>query len=88
MIDIPLYFSIPLIIFAFMCLYRIAKGPTLADRIMGIDFLTIILIGYCSLIAYYTNRPFLLDISLVLALLNFIGTLVLAKYLENKKLDK
>jgi len=55
---------------------------------MGIDFLTIILVGYCSLIAYYTNRPFLLDISLVLALLNFIGTVVLAKYLENKKLDK
>ena len=88
MLDIPLYFSIPLVIFMFMCLYRIARGPTLADRIMGIDFLTMILIGYCTLLAYYTNRPFLLDISIVLAIFNFIGTVVFSKYLENKKLDK
>lgn len=88
MIGVPLYFSIPLILFVFMCGYRIARGPTLADRMVGIDFLTMILIGYCSLLSFYINRPFLLDISLVLALLNFVGTLVLAKYLEGKKLDK
>lgn len=88
MIGIPLYFSIPLIIFVFMCGYRIARGPTIADRMVGIDYLTMILIGFCSLLAFYTNRPFLLDISIVLAVLNFVGTVVLAKYLGDKKLDK
>jgi len=88
MIGVPLYFSIPLILFVFMCGYRIARGPTIADRMVGIDYLTVILIGYCSLLAFYTNRPFLLDISLVLALLNFVGTIVLGKYLGDNKLDK
>lgn len=72
----------------FMCLFRIARGPTLADRMVGIDFLTMVLIGYCALLAFFTHRTFLLDISLVLAILNFIGTLTLAKYLTGRKLDE
>ncbi|MDI6840155.1 MAG: cation:proton antiporter [bacterium] len=88
MIGIPLYFFIPLAVCIFMCLYRIARGPTLVDKMIGIDFLNVVLIGYCSLLAFYIKRPFLLDISLVLAILNFVGTLTLAKYLEGRKLDK
>ena len=88
MIGIPLYFFIPLGVCIFMCLFRIAQGPTLVDKMIGIDFLTVVLIGYCSLLAFYTKRAFLLDISLVLGILNFVGTLTLAKYLEGRRLDK
>jgi len=87
MIGIPWYFFYTLLACIFMCLYRIAHGPTIADRMVGIDFLTMVLIGYCSLLAFYTRRAFLIDIALVLALLGFVGTLTLAKYLEGRNLD-
>ena len=85
---IPLYFSIPLIICCFMCLYRIWRGPTSADRIVAIDILGILVVGFCVLATVFVRRRFLMDIALSWAILGFIGTLALAKYLEGKNFDE
>ena len=73
---------------AFLCLYRIGIGPTPADRMVGIDILGILVVGFCGLFAIITGRSFYLNIALAWGLLSFIGTTALAKHLEGKKFDE
>jgi len=86
--NIPLIFSLPLIISCFLCLYRIFRGPTPADRIVAVDILGILVVGFCALFTIYTPRKFFMDIGIVWAVLGFIGALTLAKYLEGKGFDE
>ena len=81
-------FIIILISLCFLCLLRIALGPTLADRMVAIDILGILVVGVCALLAVKLEREFLIDISLAWVFLSFIGTIALAKYLEGKKFDE
>ncbi|MBS3736565.1 MAG: cation:proton antiporter [Candidatus Bipolaricaulota bacterium] len=73
---------------AFLCLFRIGSGPTPADRMVAIDILGILVVGFCALFAVITDRAFYLNIALAWGLLSFIGTTALAKYLEGKKFDE
>ncbi len=85
MLDILLYIQIGLCAF---CLYRIIRGPTVADRMVGIDIFGILVVGICAILAIQTDRMFLLDIGIAWIILSFIGTLTLAKYLSRKKLNE
>lgn len=85
MIDILMYI---LITCCFMCLYRIAMGPTPADRAVAVDILGIIVIGFCSLISVSTHQGFLMDIALAWTLQSYIAVLALAKYMEGKRFDE
>jgi multicomponent Na+:H+ antiporter subunit F len=84
-IDIFLYILIGL---AFFCLYRIIRGPTIADRMVGIDIFGILVVGTCALLVIKTGRTFIIDIAITWAILSFVGTLTLAKYLSRKKLNE
>jgi len=88
MTNIPLIFSLPLIICCFLCLYRVFRGPTPADRIVAVDILGILVVGFCALFTIYTPRKFFMDIGIAWAVLGFIGALALAKYLEGKGFDE
>ena len=85
MLEILLYIQIGLCAF---CLYRIIRGPTVADRMVGIDIFGILVVGICAILAITTDRMFLLDIGIAWVILSFIGTLTLAKYLSGKKLNE
>jgi len=63
-------------------------GPTVADRMVGIDIFGILVVGICAILAITTERMFLLDIGIAWIILSFIGTLTLAKYLTGKKLNE
>ena len=76
------------IILCFFCLYRIIKGPSIADRMVGIDIFGILVVGICAIIAILTGRMFILDIGIAWIILSFIGTLTLAKYLKGRKLNE
>lgn len=80
-------FFIGLIICSLLCLYRIARGPTAADRIVSIDIMGIVIVGFCAITAIVTKQDFYLNIALAWALLSFIGTLALAKFLEGRNFD-
>ena len=73
---------------SYMCLYRIGRGPTAPDRTVAIDILGVILVGFCALLSMLTGRDFYISVAIAWALLSFIGTLALAKYLEGKGLDE
>ncbi len=71
----------------FLCLYRIARGPTAPDRTVAIDILGIVIVGFCGILCLVTGEEFYLNIALAWALLSFIGTIALAKFLEGRNFD-
>ena len=80
-----LYIQIALAAF---CLFRVIRGPSIADRMVGIDIFGILVVGICAILAIQTQRSFILDIGIAWIILSFIGTLTLAKYLSGKKLNE
>ncbi len=77
-----------IILASFLCLYRIYRGPTGADRIVAIDILGIMIVGLCSLLTISTGRSWYIDIGIAWALQSFISTLALSKYLEGRGFDE
>ena len=71
-----------------LALYRIARGPTGADRIVAIDILGIMIVGLCAVLTISTGRPWYIDIGIAWALQSFISTLALSKYLEGRGFDE
>jgi multicomponent Na+:H+ antiporter subunit F len=85
LLTVLLYIQIAL---SAVCLYRIIRGPTIPDRMVGIDIFGILVVGICAIIAAQTDKSFILDIGIAWIILSFIGTLTLAKYLSGKKLNE
>jgi multicomponent Na+:H+ antiporter subunit F len=85
MLDVLLYIQAGSCVF---CLYRIIVGPTIADRMVGLDIFGVLVVGICAILAIQTSSMFILDIGIAWIILSFTGTLALAKYLENKSLNE
>ncbi|MFC1568177.1 monovalent cation/H+ antiporter complex subunit F [Candidatus Margulisiibacteriota bacterium] len=77
-----------LIFCCFLCLYRIFRGPTAADRAVAVDILGIVVVGFCAILVVFTRRNFLMDIAIAWTLQSYIAVLALAKYLEGKSFDE
>ena len=71
-----------------MCLYRIGRGPTAPDRMVAIDVLGTVVVGFVGLLTAVTGKEYLLDVAIVWGLISFVGTLALAKYLVGRGLDE
>ena len=84
-LNILLYIQIAM---AGVCLYRVIRGPSIPDRMVGIDIFGILVVGVCAIISIQTGKSFILDIGIGWIILSFIGTLTLAKYLGGKKLNE
>lgn len=77
-------FALPALVVTVACaFYRLMKGPHLPDRVLALDFLSSIGIGFTAVYALATNNAVLLDIALSVALLSFLGNVAFAYYLEN-----
>ncbi len=61
---------------------RFLLGPSVVDRVVALDVLTISSIGLIVLLAHFLDRVIYVDVSIVYAILSFIGVIVIAKYLE------
>jgi len=66
---------------ALLCLYCIVRGPTLADRILASDAFGICVIGAISIYSLRVDTVDDLSAVLVIAILGFIGLVVVAKYI-------
>lgn len=70
-----------MIMICFVCLaslagiYRLLTGPTITDRVIGLDLLFAIAIIFCLLAAWVSARTVYLDVAIGLALTGFISTL-------------
>ncbi len=72
---------------AFFCLYRALQGPSIADRAIAVDMMGIVFSAITALVALRYRLNYLMDISIALAVISFVGALALAKYLEGRSLD-
>ena len=71
-----------------LILIRIILGQTTFDRVLAVNSLgTVIVIGI-ALHGFYTNRPEFLDIAIVYALINFIGTVAVLKLFSTGSLGE
>lgn len=81
--DIVLIFCILVLSFAMLgMLYRIVVGPTVHDRVVSLDALGVLLMGFIALVSMMIHTQFLLVVILLIGILAFIGTIGFAKYLE------
>ncbi len=65
-----------------LTIFRAIKGPTVYDRILAVNAtgsLTVVLI---SVYGFMSGRPDFLDLALVYALINFIATIAVSKYVK------
>jgi multicomponent Na+:H+ antiporter subunit F len=80
-----LYLGLGLFSLVLLCLYRGVFGPGVLNRIAGISAIGTKTLVILLLMGFIYNRvDMFIDISMVYALLNFIGTITAAKYLETK----
>jgi multicomponent Na+:H+ antiporter subunit F len=70
-----------------LALYRLAKGPALPDRIVALDLIASLSIGFTIVFAIYTGEERYLDIAVIVALVIFIGTVAYATYLKKRYYD-
>lgn len=63
---------------------RLAKGPTLPDRVVALDMMTVLIVAFCGLFAVFSGVPAFLDVALIVALVGFLATVALARFAERR----
>ena len=82
---ITLYFALPLIAVSILLIFiRLVIGPSVEDRIVSLDLLTIIGIAFIALYSIISDETRFLDVGIIIALLAFIGTIAFAYFIERK----
>jgi multicomponent Na+:H+ antiporter subunit F len=66
----------------FLALIRLIRGPSLPDRVVALDLLTLSAVGLIGVFAVSTDQPIYIDGAMVLALLAFLGTTAFAHFIE------
>ena len=71
-----------------ICVYRLVRGPHLADRALAVVTMAIELIGLVILLAIKWRTTWFMDGVLVLSLLGFAGTVAMAQYIARPHLRR
>ncbi len=69
------------LIFTFI---RLVRGPYLPDRVIALDLISILALGFIVVYAVRFNQPSFLDVAIILAMISFLGTVAFAYYLERR----
>ena len=80
-----LYASFVLLALCGLALVRVIKGPTAPDRVIGVDTINTFVICMMVLFGAAHHEIIYIDIAIIYALLSYIATLFVAKYLEKGK---
>ncbi|SFI97573.1 monovalent cation/H+ antiporter complex subunit F [Jannaschia pohangensis] len=67
-----------------LAMFRLIKGPSLPDRVVALDTMTVLIVSFCGLFALDTGSTAYLDVAVVLALIGFLATVALARFVERK----
>ncbi|KYK22152.1 cation:proton antiporter [Thermoplasmatales archaeon SG8-52-4] len=71
-----------LLLSIFLVIIRVLKGPTAPDRVVGLDTINTIVIVSMIVFGAATKNIIYIDVAIIYALLSYISTLFIAKYLE------
>ena len=78
--------TISILISFILVLVRLFLGPTLYDRVLALNAFGTLAVLMISVVGFLFGRPDFLDIALLYALLNFIGTIAILKFFRNKEI--
>lgn len=65
-----------------LAFYRVARGPSLPDRIISLDLIASVVVGILCIHAIRSNEHIYLTAGIALALIAFIGTVALALFIR------
>ncbi|HCQ67095.1 MAG TPA: pH regulation protein F [Rhodobacteraceae bacterium] len=68
-----------------LSLLRLVIGPSLPDRVVALDMMTVAIVAFCGLTAIRFDEPAFLDVALALALVGFLATAALARFAERAR---
>ena len=63
-----------------LALWRLLRGPTVPDRILALDTLSVTVIALLMLFGMHLDSPIYFEAALIIAMLGFCSTVVLSKY--------
>lgn len=63
---------------------RLLRGPTLTDRVMALDLIALIAVGFICVSSIAFRKPVLLDVAVAITLVSFLGTVAFAHFIEKK----
>ena len=78
--------TISILISFILVLIRLFLGPTLYDRVLALNSFGTLAVLMISVVGFLFGRPDFLDIALLYALLNFIGTIAILKFFRYKEI--
>ncbi|CDN91484.1 cation:proton antiporter [Agrobacterium tumefaciens] len=79
--------SVVLSVAFLLTVYRVVAGPTLPDRIVALDMLVGIAIGFIAVIAIRTGFNLYVDIAIALGLVGFLATVAFARFVLSRGPD-
>ena len=65
-----------------LAVVRLVRGPVSADRIVALDLLSVLVVGFVALYAVFSGQAAYLDVAAAYALVAFLGTVAFARFLE------
>ena len=71
-----------------LALVRLARGPSLADRVVALDLMSTITVAVAGVYAIGYDQMVFLDVAIVLALISFVGTVGFAVWMDRKPGEK
>ncbi|WP_428774706.1 monovalent cation/H+ antiporter complex subunit F [Vibrio sp.] len=67
-----------------LALVRLVLGPTLADRVVALDLISIVTVGFIAVYTLDSRQQSLLDIAITLGLVAFLGTIAFARLIAKR----
>lgn len=71
-----------------LAVIRLVRGPNLGDRILALDMISVLATGFIVGVAVLTGFSLYVDIAIALALVGFLATVALARYLMSRARDR
>ena len=68
-----------------LCFIRLYRGPDVPNRTVAFDLISIHAVAIIALFAVYQRAAILLDITIITGVLGFLGTVMVARYLEQSQ---
>lgn len=83
-LDAAILISLLILTISFLIIaYRIIVGPTLSDRIIALDMLVAVGLGFIAVIGVKTGFYLYIDIAIALGLIGFLATVAFARFVHS-----
>jgi len=71
-----------------LCFLRLYRGPDVPNRVVAFDLIAIHAVAIIALFATKQGAEFLLDVTIITGVLGFLGTVMVARYLEQSQREE